>query len=291
MPKPQLTVIMPHLLLPENLETFQTKIARLSQLNINLYICLDSNEQELIDNFRTSMVGAPNLRVFASDSRSPGLTRNLGLEQVATDYFTFWDSDDVIDYSAAKDYLGEVGLETSDLLISSFKYANSKAHGWTKSRFLNFCLLSNSPGIWRVTFKREKFQSLRFSNLGMGEDVVYLTEAFSISNCVRFTNSSYYTYIRPEKNTQSHSIRNKDQVPIFVNEYLKKFEAHLFKSTQMNALLGSVISSALHNVRIFSRTQRNEMTNQLMRLGKSDLVKSVFIFGIGKIATKMRGLI
>jgi glycosyltransferase involved in cell wall biosynthesis len=128
---------------------------------------------------------------------NPGGARNAGLEAAKNEWVVFWDCDD---FPYATNYLkliNEALVNGSNMAIGNFaterigreRIGNQKisqSH-WQTQVGLN-------PGIWRMAFSRDLIQEVRFPELSMGEDQVFIARVMLREPSVYICNIIVYQY-------------------------------------------------------------------------------------------------
>lgn len=107
--------------------------------------------------------------------KSPGAARNAGMEAVITEFLTFWDYDDSPILEAINLSLQHTTLET-DVIILDFLRRDEKSGKYVSRDHDEASLykLARSCGIWRMIFKTKAIRHVRFHDISMGEDQLFL---------------------------------------------------------------------------------------------------------------------
>lgn len=140
---------------------------------------------------------------------NPGESRNLGIDKSQGQWTAFWDCDDIplIDEFLKMCLSGtEAG---SDLCIGRFEVSDLKG-SIKKSKPLTRRKLEEeitcNPGIWRMAFKRELIEGLRFPRYRMAEDQNFIQHVLLKGPNIYFSDEAVYRYFKgiPESLTSSN---------------------------------------------------------------------------------------
>lgn len=127
---------------------------------------------------------------------SPGLTRNLGLNQIDSEWFWFIDADDL-------PYIRNVLLELEsttnevDIVVGQYQVQKSGAINIEiESSTKRVKDIAFNPGIWRMIFRSKSFNNLRFRSFKMAEDQMFLIDSDIFKKNIKFSDKIFYIYFR-----------------------------------------------------------------------------------------------
>ena len=196
-----LTAIVPVSKMSGRLENFASWITKVSP-NIKVIVVHDRQDNETGRELQEIINPNRHIKYIEGEFGSAGAARNAGLAYADTLWTTFWDSDDIPDTLSVLEILERV-FEHTDVIVSSFIVRSMEIDepirrstppvGSLKNK-LNY--LAKDPGIWRVIFRTETILDLRFTDLKMGEDVLFLAKALDKSEVINFESEFTYTYFR-----------------------------------------------------------------------------------------------
>lgn len=136
-----------------------------------------------------------NLKLLSGRWNNPGGPRNLGLSQIQGKWATFWDSDDlplVVNVTKAL----KSGSEF-DVLVGSFQLIDSTTGNDLRTEVVKELEdIYFNPGIWRMIFKSNLLTDLKFPELSMGEDQIFLLHLKMWDKKIKFNNEIFYHYFR-----------------------------------------------------------------------------------------------
>lgn len=131
---------------------------------------------------------------------SVGAARNFGISETTSSWITFTDADDVNFVDNFVSMLHEVNLSETEIAIGQFELIDAKSGekipqekkiSNTDSFQLNFGL---SLGIWRCAFKLESIKEVRFPDMNMAEDQIFLARYFNLDRRIHISKNMVYKY-------------------------------------------------------------------------------------------------
>ena len=135
----------------------------------------------------------------------PGKARNLGTSEAKGKWITYWDSDDrpIVKETFRAIQQSEEG---TDAIVCRYEKINES--GEITSPMLSGLQIALNPGIWRFVFKRESFTEMKFPDLRLAEDQIFLILSGVFSKKLEFYNTVCYQYIQSSKNQLTKDKRN-----------------------------------------------------------------------------------
>jgi len=165
----------------------------------------------------------------------PGGARNLALNSglIRGEYVAFWDSDDLPILSNLQKELARD--DSADVIIGSYQTENSKKGKIKLVREpLGLFSLTLGIGLWRMLFRAEFIDAIRFENLLLGEDQLYFLDVLNKKPVITKTQGILYRYVRHE-----HSLVTK------AKDNALALCLTLGKRPRENSCIGSVLREKL----------------------------------------------
>jgi hypothetical protein len=136
------------------------------------------------------------LMVIAGKFGSPGLARNAGLKIVKSEWVAFWDCDDKPMLETIFNAIAN-SSSADEVIVGGFQVRNAS------NNFLDFKhsnkptikSISLNPGVWRMIFKSKLIKNMRFTNLKLAEDQLFIAEMKLPVRKLNFYPKSFYEYI------------------------------------------------------------------------------------------------
>ncbi len=176
-------------------------------------------EEKQIDMFLRSGL---RFKYIQGEFGSPGLARNRGVDEASGRWIVFWDSDDFGYPNKVCESIKNLG---ESFFIGNFSVFRENRVQSTKMNLNSLkSQISINPGIWRFAFRSEIAKKLRFNDLKLGEDLIYLMDSGVFSTNWEISNEIIYEY-------RISSIQSTKNMNIEVN--LMKFIDVLAKKMSM----------------------------------------------------------
>jgi glycosyltransferase involved in cell wall biosynthesis len=158
---------------------------------------------------------------------SPGLARNLGLNEATGQWITFWDSDDLPNVEEVMKSIDE--NPNCEVIIGRYKIQDRVSGLVTSSLIsrLNYRAIGENPGLWRMVFRNDVLEGVRFNSIRMAEDQIFLSQLNLKNRQVAFTERFLYTYFTGRNAQLTQSIININDLLIAFDQLLlshRKFE-------------------------------------------------------------------
>lgn len=136
--------------------------------------------------------------VFLSGSfNSPGLARNEGMARVSGDFVAFWDSDDLPDVEEMLQLAQQCKESDYDIGIGGFLTLdedNRVLNVFPTSFQSSIEKIAMNPGLWRMVFKTSILANVRFSNLLLAEDQLFLAMTHPTERKILVSDRIVYRY-------------------------------------------------------------------------------------------------
>lgn len=166
--------------------------------NCELILIVDSADPQALREFEESITKIENLRVLSGVFANPGGPRNLGIKEALGSWIAFIDSDDKTDFKKFLQVILEAQELGTELVVGSFSV---EKEGSIRTHILNqeaskkkIESIARSPGIWRMGFRRTVVGGVKFPEIKMGEDQVFLARLNFWKLKVHFSPELVYCY-------------------------------------------------------------------------------------------------
>lgn len=131
---------------------------------------------------------------------NPGSARNAALERIETEWFCFWDSDDVPDIRMCLEMVNSAEASSAPIAKGGYKIVTRFGKPSEKIVIPKVSLSHpaehlSDPGLWRYVFDKKIYGELRFPPVRMGEDQDYLVQALMITDSVHIFPYVIYSYV------------------------------------------------------------------------------------------------
>lgn len=159
--------------------------------------CFSTRALRELENFCRGL-GLPG-KIINSSANNPGGSRNLGLLMSSSDWVTFWDCDDLPDIPGYLNLVVKVVRDGATIGIGAFEIEDIESGKLIPSESTNKLDLMNvglNPGLWRMVFQRQILDNLKFPELSMGEDQVFLQRVLNKNPKITYDKSVIYRYRR-----------------------------------------------------------------------------------------------
>lgn len=225
----KLSCVIPVTKMAGELEIFESWIKK--SLNFNLEIVIvhdiqDSNTGIELDEF-VKTVNNHKIKLIEKAVGSPGLARNLGLNVATGHWITFWDCDDLPHVDDVMKSIAE--NPNCEVIVGRYKIQDkfSGLETFSPISRLNYRGIGENPGIWRMVFRKNVLEGIRFNSIRMAEDQVFISQLNLRNRQVAFTDRFLYTYFIGRKAQLTNSSININDLLIAFDQLLishRKFE-------------------------------------------------------------------
>jgi glycosyltransferase involved in cell wall biosynthesis len=146
------------------------------QLEETIEVLLIHDSAGKLENHQIEMLvnKKPNIKYVNVNCGSAGIARNRGMREATGKWIVFWDSDDLGFPNKVLKALADV---TKDVVVGNFCVSQEgKNYLSSNSLASDYLQIAINPGIWRFIFKSEVAKKCKFSDLKLGEDIMFLVE-------------------------------------------------------------------------------------------------------------------
>jgi hypothetical protein len=191
---------------------------------LNFVFVLDDLTPSMLKSFKEfiNQQEANSIKILEVCCRNPGGARNFGLQEVETAWVSFCDSDDHPNLQNISDALNANIGSNSDVIRGRYginRGGNGAIPGKSEKDgdvSNHWELITFGPGIWRYLFKTELVRDIKFPEISLGEDQIFLMRALWSAPKVKQIELHLYTYTtgNPEALTSNHG-NLRDLVQVF----------------------------------------------------------------------------
>lgn len=195
---PLLSVVVPVGNMAGQLDFIEVWLQKVEKYQIEVIFVHDQTYNEVGAELEQLLMcfNPQKVKLTAGVFGNPGGARNAGIDLAKGEWIAFWDCDD---YPHIEEVYGAI-LQANDLdeiLIGNFTVfdvtrSTLRETKLTAKGTLNSIIMN--PGIWRMIFRSNIIGPIRFPNLRMAEDQVFLSYLELASRKLKFIESVFYQY-------------------------------------------------------------------------------------------------
>lgn len=226
---PKLTAIIPIGGSSPNLDVISSWLTPSVLAEIKIIIVFDSLQPEISSHFRKTLAkfDSLNLTILNSDCQNPGGARNVGLSAVNTPWLAFWDADDIPQVPQILKALTE-SASSKSLIRGGYaqqRFSSSAISAVEENNLENDFsnLFTSGPGLWRYIFRSANVIHIRFPDLSMAEDQIFLFRALTTIGEVEEVPETFYIYQIGNPNQLTNSRRRRRDLLKAFGEMLNEF--------------------------------------------------------------------
>lgn len=150
------------------------------------------------------------IKSFSQKNSGPGKARNLGIEKSNSEYICFMDADDYMEDNYLQLVNNKINADKCDVLFLDLilEKENGKVdkilkfkqfENLSKEKLLRCLVMGKLPwGAYNKIVKSEIIKKCKFSELSVGEEIVYTFDVINNSNSFSCLNEPVYHYIHNE---------------------------------------------------------------------------------------------
>jgi|688.fasta_scaffold316228_2 hypothetical protein len=165
-----------------------------------------------------------NSETLVGNFNSPGVSRNIGLSCVNSRWVSFWDADDIPEVSNFIEMVKTANMTSYQIAIGQFtKFSNPNKIDFLPKKENNLINVVKEPGIWRMSFRVDLLADIKFENLSMAEDQLFLLDQVFYKKNIFYFQKKVYNY-QTQNNLQLTNSTSVNQIALFlklVNDRLR----------------------------------------------------------------------
>lgn len=133
---------------------------------------------------------------------SPGAARNAGIQKASKNWIIFVDSDDFPEIPRFIKMIQDAEIRRCEVSVGSYLVMDSKTDLklWDSmipvDRREQIKYFGTDPGVWRYAFKRSLIGDIKFPDLSMAEDIVFLSLIHATRPSIYVSEEIVYNYYR-----------------------------------------------------------------------------------------------
>lgn len=221
---PILSIITPVGRMAGKLDRLKEFLQEAVKLEVEVHVIHDHIDEETCDEIQELMqdISSKSIRFHDMKSGGPGAARNLGLSHATGKWVTFADSDDLMNVNRILKVIESLTNDDYDVIISQFEFVSS-SNRKTKSSMItseNFTIIANQLGIWRWLIKAERANAVRFPEIYMGEDQVYVSRLLPHLEKIGISREITYSYFNDQPGQLTSSSKFNYQLIDVMREIL-----------------------------------------------------------------------
>ena len=192
-----LSVVVPIHDMHQKLNHLKQWISEISSLEVQVVLVDDFTSEESSREIKNLIGLYPklNIKMIAGKFESPGKARNAGLQEATGAWVIFADSDDILYLEPILSCL----LESKPKTIEVFQF---RKLDFRSTKILKPLSTTASEtdlvfdlGIWRMAFPASFLANHQFTEIRMGEDILYFLDVFESNSEIHFNSIHGYDYM------------------------------------------------------------------------------------------------
>ncbi len=193
----KLTVIVPIHNMHKKINRLKDWISTINESEIQLILVDDFTSDESSREIKDLITCHSTLDVELVSGRfgSPGAARNAGLSKVRGLWVIFVDSDDVLFPTAVFNHLVKSELNAIEVFqFRELDFGSGEIRRALSNTSSDIDLVTNL-GIWRIAFPAKFLADKRFTEIRMGEDLLYFLDVVEDNPKIKFNQIHGYDYL------------------------------------------------------------------------------------------------
>ncbi len=230
-----LSIVVPMHRLAGRTENLYSWLANPKLSGTEIILVHDASDGESVAEIENFSRNLSNVIILEGNFRSPGLSRNLGLEIASRSWIAFWDFDDKPNVENFLVMLKETIDGETNIGVGSYQIQSSQNGELLGRRVIRSTSSDEShpsllinPGLWRWVFRREFIGAARFISNMRGEDQYFLFQIQAHNQKLSICEKIVYSYFVGGNEQTSDA---------------KRFDSDLLKTAMLLTKTGDYISA------------------------------------------------
>jgi len=231
----------------------------------------DSTKACIIDAFKTYH----HLEIVEGHFGGPGTSRNAGLLRAKGEWVLFWDSDDQPLPRELFKVLHEADYDEVDYIVTSYStfeqktglpFPSAKCHPHV-SRPLDW--YENGLGLWRIIFKRNGVENIKYPDISMGEDLIFFIRYLHRKPRPHFSKVTTYMYQVKSSNqlTSNRDLKQRESSEAF---FMADLELCLWNQRDITEVVAGLyvrlfLSAVRHSTPLMKMSLLGTFTSRFLR--------------------------
>jgi hypothetical protein len=160
--------------------------------------------KNLKNQIKSSKYKIKNSEIITGLFNSPGISRNIGINQTTTPWICFWDADDIPQIANFMEMVRLANDSEADLAIGNYEKFSKDKFVRVKNNYKRLAVseIAKELGLWRMAFRTATIGTKRFESISVAEDQVFFLD-------LNLNNKNLYLY---EKNVYNYQVFNNLQL-------------------------------------------------------------------------------
>lgn len=192
---PELSVVIPIVNPDRHLSNLRQLLSQPDINNVQFILIHDLRKNEssyTLLNLKNEFKNT-NISLISGSFGSAGESRNAGLEVCKAEWIAFCDADDFLEISKVLMLLAKP--VRADILVCQFIRRAPDGKVLNPRKTLRVDDVYVDPGFWRIIYKRASIGEIRFTDIKMGEDIVFLADILRKNPSLSFHTDTIYRYV------------------------------------------------------------------------------------------------
>ena len=211
-----LSVVMPVHRIDDRCSQIERIVMSISGLPIQLVIVQDNHFFDFNLFEKVEGLNAEQISVVSGKFGNPGAARNFGLRYTTGTWTAFWDSDDSPNIPEFVNMVNFAETKDANVVAGFFEGFDKEIR--SKSIYLKFptvflrLQILLNPGLWRFAFKTNSIKFIKFPELVMAEDQLFLMKRVQKISDICLYPEIVYRYLTNSPNQVTRQSSNRFKV-------------------------------------------------------------------------------